>query len=117
MVHLVQFLARAAEVPTQLNESHDAAAVTHHFVTVADRIVSHENAPAWHAITQVTAQNTPATAQKFVHSLAEKHVKFFHQRAVNAKDYVVMKNLYGSTYTIFPSYKKRESLRNNKKDI
>ncbi|XP_061115494.1 adhesion G-protein coupled receptor D2 isoform X1 [Conger conger] len=53
MLHLVQFLARAAQVPTQSNESHDAAAVTQHFVTVADRIVSQENAPTWHAITQV----------------------------------------------------------------
>ncbi|KAJ8379582.1 hypothetical protein SKAU_G00003600 [Synaphobranchus kaupii] len=53
MLHLVQFLARVAEVPTHANESHDAAALTRHFVTVADRIISQENAPTWHAIKQV----------------------------------------------------------------
>ncbi|XP_035235185.1 adhesion G-protein coupled receptor D2 [Anguilla anguilla] len=53
VLHLVQFLARAAEVPTRSNESHEAAALTRHFVTVADRIVSQEQAPTWHAITQV----------------------------------------------------------------
>ncbi|KAJ8388780.1 hypothetical protein AAFF_G00130130 [Aldrovandia affinis] len=54
MLHLVQLLARVADVLTHTNESYIAVAtLTQHFVTVADKMVSQENAPKWHAITQV----------------------------------------------------------------
>ncbi|XP_036383454.1 adhesion G-protein coupled receptor D2 [Megalops cyprinoides] len=54
MLHLVQMLAHVADVPMHPNNSHlSVTALSRHFITVADRMVSEENAPKWQAIKQV----------------------------------------------------------------
>ncbi|KAJ7994042.1 hypothetical protein DPEC_G00261840 [Dallia pectoralis] len=60
MLSLVQLLARAADVPadTAVEGNHSrtsARELSHTFITVADSIISQDNAPKWQAIKQVVS--------------------------------------------------------------
>ncbi|XP_021475597.2 adhesion G-protein coupled receptor D2-like [Oncorhynchus mykiss] len=62
MLSLVQLLARAADVPTDTAaEGNDSLAtisageLSHTFITVADSLISQDNAPKWQAIKQVVS--------------------------------------------------------------
>lgn len=58
VLSLMQILARTAEVPAAVNESRPAAEqLSQHFITVADNIISSDNARMWNVVKEVNIQS------------------------------------------------------------
>lgn len=82
MLSLVQLLAWAADVPTDTAvEGNGSLATTsagelsHTFITVADSIISQDNAPKWQAIKQVPINYSNVFIKPFSHQVPERQAK------------------------------------------